>query len=277
MSQTGNSGYAARMLEEVRAALTAKDYARATQLAKHALTAGIVHPVLLTLRANALQSEGGLPTRSPICAVPSHGAQGYRGAQRHGSLPSGDGQIRRGAAGVQRSTGDPCGFPPALFNRGHTYELMGDLDAAREDYEAALTLEPDFPEPAARLASLATRRRDWAEVRARAARRWRSMRASRLRFSRSPPPTWKKAILRAPRTYLAPAALPAAFAFGSRHRARHDGRCARPRRSRGRRFCGLCARKRGPAPVLCAALRRPNMQTAPGFVQIADRIFRQER
>ena len=42
---------------------------------------------------------------------------------------------------------------------------MGDLDDARGDYEAALVLDPRFAEPAARLASLAARRRDWRAVR----------------------------------------------------------------------------------------------------------------
>jgi tetratricopeptide (TPR) repeat protein len=169
MSQTGNSGYAARMLEDVRAALTAKDYARATQLAKNALDAGIVHPVLLTLRANALQSEGRLGEaladlrRAVIMAPKDIVALNGLGLclQAMDKFPEAL-QAFNSALAIRAA------FPPALFNRGYTYELMGQLDAARKDYETALKLEPRFPEPAARLASLATRRRDWAEVRARA-------------------------------------------------------------------------------------------------------------
>ena len=58
MTQSQNGSYAAHIMQQIRAALGAKDYARATQLARDALAAGIVHPALLTLRAQELQAQG---------------------------------------------------------------------------------------------------------------------------------------------------------------------------------------------------------------------------
>jgi len=169
MSQSGNSNYAARMLEEVRAALIAENYALARRLAQDALNAGVLHPVLLTLRAEALQSEGRLAEaladlrRAVIMAPKDILALNAMGL----CLQAMDkyGEALQAFNSVLAVRAD---FPPALFHRGYTYELMGRLQPARSDYEAALKLAPLMAEPAARLASLAARRRDWAEARARA-------------------------------------------------------------------------------------------------------------
>ena len=128
-----------------------------------------MHPVLLTLRANELQSQGRYgdalsDLRRAVTMAPKDiVALNSMGLCLQAMDKFGEALQAFNAALVIRAE-----FPPALFNRGHTLELMGEIAAARADYEAALKLDPEFAEPSARLALLATRRRDWSEARARA-------------------------------------------------------------------------------------------------------------
>jgi hypothetical protein len=158
------------MLDAVRAALAARDYVRAEKLAGEALAAGTVHPVLLTLRGNQFQAQGHLRealadfTRAVSMApkdIVALNAMGF-------CLQSMD-RFPESMQAFNAALSIRADFPPALFNRGYSQELMGEIEAARKDYEAALKLDPRFPEPAARLALFATSRRDWKEVRERAA------------------------------------------------------------------------------------------------------------
>ena len=165
-----SSNAVGRMMEEVRAALRAQDYARATTLARTALVSGVTHPILLMLRANDDQAQGRYRealddlNRAVAMAPQDVVARNAMGLclQRMDMLPEAV-QVFDDAIAIRAD------FPPALYNRGYTNELMGELAAARADYDRALALNPAFPEPAARLASLAARRRDWPEARARAA------------------------------------------------------------------------------------------------------------
>ena len=55
-------------------------------------------------------------------------------------------------------------FAPAHFNMGWASEELGELDAARESWKRAHTIDPANPEPLARLALLAARLGENAEA-----------------------------------------------------------------------------------------------------------------
>jgi len=165
-----SSGAVGRMMGEVRAALKAQDYPRATQLARTALVSGVTHPVLLMLRGNDLQAQGRYrEALDDLNRAVAMAPQDVVMRNALGLCLQGMDMLPEAVQVFDDALAIRADFPPALYNRGYTKELMGDLAAARSDYEQALALNAGFPEPAARLASLASRRRDWPEVRARAA------------------------------------------------------------------------------------------------------------
>lgn len=156
-------------LDAVRAALAARDYQRAENLAAEALAAGAVHPALLTLRGNQLQAQGLLnEALADFKRAVSMAPKDIVALNAMGMCLQAMDRFADSIQAFSAALAIRADFPPALFNRGYSHELMGEIEAARKDYEAALKLDPRFPEPAARLASLATRRRDWKEVRTRA-------------------------------------------------------------------------------------------------------------
>lgn len=158
------------MLDAVRAALAARDYGRAEKLAAEALAAGTVHPALLTLRGNQLQAQGRLgEALADFNRAVSLAPKDIVALNAMGMCLQAMDRFSESVQAFNAALSIRADFPPALFNRGYSRELMGEIEAARKDYEAALKLDPRFPEPAARLASLATRRRDWKDARERAA------------------------------------------------------------------------------------------------------------
>ena len=159
------------VLEEINAALQASDLARATTLAREALAAGTMHPVLLNLRAFWLEGEG----REAEAFADLQSAQtlapdniGIRNA-----LGLAHARIGRNREAIECFNAvialDP-NFGPAYFNKGWVSEALGDLVTARDCHAHAHRLMPASPDPLAGMAALAVRLGDWPLARAHAER-----------------------------------------------------------------------------------------------------------
>jgi len=167
MPETGEPA----ILKDIGAALQASDLARATTLAREALAAGTLHPVLLNLRAYWHEGQG-------------RDAEAFADLQQAHALAPNDIGIRNALGLAHARSGRhreaiACfdavialapDFGPAHFNKGWTSETLGEIRAARECYEQARRLMPANPDPDAGLAALAARRADWTEAKALAQR-----------------------------------------------------------------------------------------------------------
>jgi Tfp pilus assembly protein PilF len=152
-------------------ALRAQNIELAADLAEAALRSGARHALLLNLRAWRAERAGrydaalaDLQSARELAPgdVPTLNALGLCLAN-----------LQRPADALEAFeaaiANDPA-FAPAHFNRGWVSEEMGELDLARESFEAAARLTPRDPTPHARLAGLAARASDWPAARALAER-----------------------------------------------------------------------------------------------------------
>lgn len=155
-------GRDAETLKQVQAAASGGDLPRAIELARRALADGLVHPLLLNMRAFWLESQGrdGDALADLVRAremaptsVPVLNALGLCLA-RHDRLEEAI-AIFDEALAVQPD------FAFAHFNKGWVYETALRLDESRASHERAIAVKPDFAEPYAHLAILAVRRSDW--------------------------------------------------------------------------------------------------------------------
>ena len=172
-AQSNADSHLAARVEAVTEALRASDTAAAIMRARAALDEGLVHPLLLNLRAFWYESEGQL-------------VEALRDLERAHALAPDDAQVANAyglALARQNRLPEAISlfstaiaslpdFAPAHFNRGWASESVGEMDAARESFEEAVRLTADRPgavEALARLAVLAVRRGDWDEARRTAA------------------------------------------------------------------------------------------------------------
>lgn len=153
-------------LHAVERALQASDTAGAIRLARAALSEGVVHPLLLNLRALAFEREGReqdalndlLQARELAPQDPAiHNALGLAFARQN--------RLLEAVSAFEAAAAAKPDFAHAHFNAGWALEALGELDRARKAYEAALVLDPARAEILGRLASLAARRGDWNAVR----------------------------------------------------------------------------------------------------------------
>jgi len=150
------------VLQDIQAALQASDLTRATTLAREALAAGTLHPVLLNLRAYWYEGQG----RDAEAFADLQHAQtlapddlGIRNAL--GLAHARNGRHREAIACFDAVIAQAPDFGPAHFNKGWASETLGEIRAARECYEHAHRLMPANPDPASGMAALAARRGDW--------------------------------------------------------------------------------------------------------------------
>ena len=160
-----------RIVQDTVGAVQRGDLARANDIATAALAAGTEHPFLLKVQALYLHSSGQ-----------------YRDALRifhHArTLTPDDPSILNGIAGCLAGMGacrpalkiidESVRLLPAAAAthqmRGWILDLLGDLPAAREAYQRALALSPDFPDAAGGASLAAALTNDLAAARALAAR-----------------------------------------------------------------------------------------------------------
>jgi tetratricopeptide (TPR) repeat protein len=65
---------------------------------------------------------------------------------------------------IERALGENAEFAPALYVRGRSIELGGNLDVAVTDYETAIRSDPTFARPLSRLWALYLKRKDTSEA-----------------------------------------------------------------------------------------------------------------
>jgi tetratricopeptide (TPR) repeat protein len=159
------------LLRDVQAAIQADQLARAIELARSGLDQGMVHPLLLHLRAHWLSDEG----RYDDALRDLESAQDL--SPNEPRLPNGMGEC---LVKAQRFTEAVRAFDQALAiwpefplahqNRGFALETLGQHKLAEEAYQRAAALDPNFADPLARLAGLAATRGEWTAVRSLVAR-----------------------------------------------------------------------------------------------------------
>ena len=153
----------AQTIARVEAAARANDISRAVELARAALSDGLVHPLLLNLRSHWFLERG-----RPDAALAD--------LKRAVQLAPMDIFVRN-ALGLllvqldQRDEAIPLMretaqlFPDsaiAQYSLGSALERTGELDEARTHHERAVALDPSFAKPLAHLADFAQRRSDYA-------------------------------------------------------------------------------------------------------------------
>jgi tetratricopeptide (TPR) repeat protein len=159
------------ILKDISAALQASDLSRATTLARDALAAGTLHPVLLNLRAYWYEGQG----RDTEAFADLQQAQALAPddigiSNALGLAHARAGRHREAIASFDAVIARAPDFGPAHFNKGWASETLGEIPTARECYENAHRLMPANPDPAAGLAALAARRADWPTAKALAER-----------------------------------------------------------------------------------------------------------
>ena len=152
-------------LSRVTAALHADDILLATRLASQAIDDGLEHPLFLNLRAFRFESEGcdaealqdlrkaaHLAPRDPII-LNAFGLACARCGYHNDAVKAFESAARE----------QPT-FSQAHFNNGWSLEEMGNLADAKQCYLRAHSTQPGAAEPLGRLAALAARRGEWADV-----------------------------------------------------------------------------------------------------------------
>lgn len=161
----------AEVLRDIEAAVNRQDWPRAMQMARDALAAGLQHPLTLNLRAFWLEQQGRYEDALKDLRQASQLApQDARILNALGLCLSNLDRLEEAVTAFGRTIEAQADFAPAYLNRGLALETLGDLIAARKNFQRASELAPQDPEPLSCLASLATRRADWPEARALSAR-----------------------------------------------------------------------------------------------------------
>jgi Tfp pilus assembly protein PilF len=156
---------AAQLLHDVEARVNAQDLAGAMNLARQGIAAGVVHPMLLNLRAYGYELEG----RDDLA---------HADLKRATALAPNDPLVRNAyglilaklerkqeaVEAFEAAVKLAPGFPQAQYNLGWAKEATGDLAAAQTSLETALALKPDYPDALARLAAIAFRRSEFAKA-----------------------------------------------------------------------------------------------------------------
>src|SRR5262249_54002820 len=151
-----------QFVAEISNQVRAGQFARARDLARAALSRGLVHPLFLNLRAYWLQDQ-----QMPREAL----ADLERAAELSPEDPPINNALGLALAGFDRwaeplarfetAIGARPDYSPAGFNPAPARECLGALEGARRDFEGCLKLAPGEPQPLAALANLAARRADW--------------------------------------------------------------------------------------------------------------------
>jgi Tfp pilus assembly protein PilF len=153
-------------LQAVQRALQAGDTASAVSLARAALSDGVVHPLLLNLRALAFEREGReQEALSDLLQARELAPQDPAILNALGLAFARQNRLLEAVSAFEAAVAAKPDFAHAHFNVGWVLEALGELDKARRSYKAALALDPARAEILGRLASLAARRGDWSAVR----------------------------------------------------------------------------------------------------------------
>ena len=161
----------AAAVAKIEAAVQSGELPRAVQMARTALDHGLIHPMLLNLRAywhgqSGRQADALSDLRIALAMAP--GDVFVRNAL--GLLLVRTGKWQEALPLLEETVRMAPGFAPAQYSLGWIYAFSGELAAARKCFETAIAINPDFVDALGHLASLASRRADWAETNRLAAR-----------------------------------------------------------------------------------------------------------
>ncbi|HEX4179673.1 MAG TPA: sulfotransferase [Caulobacteraceae bacterium] len=145
----------------VEAAITSGDLGRALELAEAALSEGLLHPMLLNLRALYAEDQGRFEDsladlKRAHALAPSDVSILNAMGLCHMSL----GQSEEAVVAFDQATTAGPGFAQAWNNKGVAQQAHGDLNGGRQSFETAARLQPGFAEPLGHLALMAARRGD---------------------------------------------------------------------------------------------------------------------
>ena len=156
----------AKTVNEIIEAARVGDVPRAMDMAREALRTGLIHPLLLNLRAYWLETQGRdeealIDLRRAVFLAPKDPLI----QNSYGLCLSKLNRRAEAVAAFQAAVASDPNFAHAHFNLGMALEREGELESAQKSYERAAELRPDFLEPPARLVGLAGRTGDWNKVR----------------------------------------------------------------------------------------------------------------
>jgi tetratricopeptide (TPR) repeat protein len=155
-----------QVVADVTAVVQSGDLNRALRMAGAALARGIVHPLLLNLRAYWLE-ENNRP-REALADLERAVAMAPDDPSLYNALGLCLTRFSRWGEAVEAfeaAVARQPDFVAAHFNLASARECIGDLAGAAQAFERTLELKPDTPEPLSSLANLAARRADWGRAR----------------------------------------------------------------------------------------------------------------
>lgn len=153
-------------LRAVEQALNEGDVGRATALAERALAEGVLHPLLLNLRAFKAEHEGRFEASlADLRQARALAPRDHSILNALGIACTRLGQPEEAVDALVEATKLAPDFAQAWNNRGLAEQSHGDLIAARRSFETARDLQPEFAEPRGHLALMAARRGDLQEAR----------------------------------------------------------------------------------------------------------------
>jgi tetratricopeptide (TPR) repeat protein len=148
-------------LLEVEAALTSGDIGRAAAMAETALGAGLIHPMLLNLRALVAERQGRFEdSLADLKQARAMAPSDFTVLNAMGLCHMRLNQHAEAVEALDEATILAPGFAQAWNNKGVAQLAYGDLEGARASFEEAAQLQPGFPEPFGHLALMAARRGD---------------------------------------------------------------------------------------------------------------------
>lgn len=161
-----NAASDAKTVNEIMETARAGDVPRAMDMAREALRTGLIHPLLLNLRAYWLETQGRdeealTDLRRAVFLAPKDPLI----QNSYGLCLSKLNRRSEAVAAFEAAVASDPNFAHAHFNLGMAQEREGEIEAAQKHYERAAELRPDFLEPPARLVGLAGRTGDWVKVR----------------------------------------------------------------------------------------------------------------
>lgn len=166
----GPQRFTPAIYRQIDRALRSDDMRRAMALARQALDAGLVDPILLHLRA-IWRKQNGMPDAAladlqrALSLAPrsvellAEAADSLNGMTEH----------RRAIVLAQEAIAFDRRFAAAWHQKGYAHQMLTELDAARECLQEAVRLDPRIADAHARLADMAVAQGDLSRARACAA------------------------------------------------------------------------------------------------------------
>lgn len=162
MSSNRDTHQDANTLAQIEAAVAANEVPRAVELARAALANGLVHPMLLNLRSywwtqRGRQDMALADLRLAVSIAPADILVRNALGILLGRLE----KWNEAFSVLEETASIAPDSAMAQYSLGWALEATGELDRARQHFEAAAAMDANFVKPLIHLSSLAHRRSDW--------------------------------------------------------------------------------------------------------------------